>query len=596
MADPGGRSRSTRWLIAALVPVSGLLVVAGIALCAANWMRGQPWDLDDLILVTVRWSGVLMGLGVGLWWWWRAPNNPTGQLLLLAALADCIYLIGYNWPNSRWVGELCWADSLVLPCLALLVLGWPTGRPTPLARRAVIVLGVSDVLLVLVGDVFSRLPAAPTRWPNPPEALFTVPSVWHLVDPLQALGLQAIPAVVTIVVLVRRRRAVPPAVRSLITPITVAGVLVAGALVLLHVGFQLFGSLLSTGSRLSTWQLVPLLGNYSDVAVVAVGVLLAANRRRRAVAMGSRRLEVDLHAAPAVVRPSAAAAATVGDPTARVLYPRPNGAWIDSSGRAVELAGPGRRLLPAVDDTGVVTAALEVAASAPLPPLLADLAVSVITARAANERATALADARREEVRNRSRDLVDATDAGRWQLERNLHDGAQQLLVGLALSAGLAVRGGTTYETAAVIDHVHQVRVEILALIDSTVPAQLSRGLAAALRSLSAVCPITTVFEAVGDLAADDRLALDLYLAAGEAIANAMKHSDAATITVGLAVAAGDVRLQVHDDGVGEVTKVPPAIASRVANISGHIELTSPTGGGTMLSICVQRELAGAPA
>ena len=89
--------------------------------------------------------------------------------------------------------------------------------------------------------------------------------------------------------------------------------------------------------------------------------------------------------------------------------------------------GGDRRLLPVVDDSGDLVAALEIDSSTPVPPLLADLAVSMIAARMANERTAALADTRRLEVTARSFHLVAAADAGRVALERNLHDGAQQL-------------------------------------------------------------------------------------------------------------------------------------------------------------------------
>ncbi len=580
----------TVWLLGALSALGVALVILGITLTTEHWQRGAPWDLNDEILLAVRWVGDVLGLAVGLWWWLRAPANPTGRVLYLAAAADWSFLITYCWPGSRVAVELTWIGWLVEPCVALIVLSWPTGRPNRRILGVVFGFAVADAVLFFIGSVFNRSPQPSTTWPDPFEARFSAPTVWHLIDPVQALGLHALPALFILVLLVRRRRAVPPAVRPLITPITVAGVLVAASFIVLHVGFQLFGSLLVSDDGLSLWQLITLLGSYFMVGFVALGVLVGATRRRRAVAVGGQYREVDLSSAPAVVSPSAAAVATTGDPSARVRYPRPDGTWIDSTGAALAEVGPHRRLLPVLDDAGIVTAALEVDESTALSPLLADLAVGTIAARSANERAAALADARRTEVRARSRELLTATDLGRRDLERNLHDGAQQLLVGLILTSGLALRRGQD-KPPEVVGQIAQVRREILALIDSATPAALSGGLTAALDALAAVCPIEVVVNAVGEVAADDPLALNLYLAAGEAITNAVKHSGGRSITVHLLVGEHDVELAVRDDGIGALGAVPPSIASRVAAIEGEVDVDSPAGRGTTVRIRAHRQV-----
>ena len=265
------------------------------------------------------------------------------------------------------------------------------------------------------------------------------------------------------------------------------------------------------------------------------------------------------------------------------------------------------------DGTGEMTACLEVDASTPVPPLLADLAVSAIAARAANERATALADARRRDVRARSRALVAAADAGRVALERNLHDGAQQLLVGLALTAGLRARQVAVHGDSAdlrdaapshhddisdMLDQIDGVRSGVLDLVDSSAPAALSPGLADALRSLAAVCPIATTFTATGDLPGDDPLALGVYLAAGEAITNAVKHSRATNLRLSLVVTDDWVRLVLQDNGIGGVTQMPPSISHRIAGMAGRAEVESAevesrAGTGTVLRIEVLRSRIG---
>lgn len=587
VAGSAGRSAAANLRLIVAVLLAAVAGSAGLVLCVLHWTRGAAWDANNVVLMVAAWSGNTLGFSIGLWWWWRAPANPTGRLLYLAALSYSIYFVGRCWPQSAWATELEWSAELIVPCLALVVLGWPTGRPGRRVTAPVVASGVAVTVIAFVGAVFSRTPDPSTEWPDPPEAQFSVPSVFHLLDPAQALFLQALPAAVVIVVLVRRRNAVPTAVRPLITPITVAGVLAAAALIVVHVGFQLFAAPLGLNDGFPLRALLVLVGDYALVGFVAVGVLVGATRRRRAAAVGPRRIVVDLGSATPVVSPSAAAAATIGDASARVVYVQAGGTWIDSGGLPVLEVGAERVRLPVFDSDGEVTAALEVGATTALPPLLADLALGTIAARAANERATALAEARRAEVRARSRELVAATDTGRRQLERNLHDGAQQLLVGLSLSAGLAARAQSAdaaHAPAAMITHIAQVRREILELLDAEPPAALSGGLSGALRTLAATCPVPVVYESNGDLPGTDPLALTLYLAAGEAVANAVKHAAPTTIRVNLTVTADRVRLSIEDDGCGGQRAVAPSIARRVEGL-GQARLEPPAGRGSVVMI-----------
>jgi signal transduction histidine kinase len=563
-------------------------VAAGTILVGQNWMRGQAWDAYDVILVVVRCLAGVLGLGVGWWWWWRAPANPSGRLLYLAAAADWLFLIGHCWPRSRWAADLPWIGVLTEPVIVIVLLAWPTGRPSRRLVGAVACWTLAGVALVLTGAVFTRQTDPSPDWPDPVEAVFDIPAVWRVLDPVQALATQALPAAIVLVLLIRRQRAVPPAIRPLISPITAAGVSASAPLVVLHLGWQVFGPLISEGTALSVWEFLTLLGPYFMVGSVALGVLVAARRRRRAVSLGRRRREVDLQSAPAVLTPSAAVAAVIGDPTAVVRYRRPDDSWIDADGAALPEVAADRLLLPVLDETGAVTAGLEVDAATPLSPLLTDLATSTIAARSANERATAIAGARRAEVRLRSRELVTAADESRHRLERDLHDGAQQLLVGLALSAGLAARRGEpTPQT--LIRQIVEVRDQILEFVDQATPAALAHGLARGLHSLAAVSPIPVLVEAEGDLSRDDPLALCLYLAASEAITNAVKHSGASLIRLRLRVGPATANLRISDDGVGGLREVPHGIVQRLGALDGSARLAPGPQGGTALELQVDR-------
>ena len=289
---------------------------------------------------------------------------------------------------------------------------------------------------------------------------------------------------------------------------------------------------------------------------------------------------VDLESATPIVTPSAAVAAILGDPTASVRYRGLDRAWVDRAGSPLAEPVGGRRLLPVVDAEGTTVAAIEIDGSRTLPPLLIDLGVSAIALRAANERATALADARRREVALRSRELVGAADAGRSRLEHDLHDGAQQLLVGLALTVGLRARAAAPRDPPTLVDGIRRARQEVLTLVDSATPAALSLGLAGALRhsprstrSPSPCAPTATCQPTIRSRSTsiDDR---------------GTRHqrgqtAGASGIDIALLVEEDGIALSVQDDGVGGLPAAPAAVLNRVRTFGGAVRSDSPAGVGT---------------
>jgi signal transduction histidine kinase len=589
-------------MIAALLPAL-VLVIADVVLSVQFFPRDGAWSPELVVLAVALSSARILALAVGWSWWWRAPANPTGLLLFAAGICSCLWQMSWCWPHASWVTVLNSFGAAMLLLLTIVVLGWPTGRPGRRLTTVAVACVTSGVLLGVVGTAFHRSATPSAEWPDPPFALWSVPAVWWVLDAIRALACWALPAAVLVIWLIRRRRAVPPAVRPLLTPITIAGVLAAGSITVELVGLYLF----PTGGGFANWAggwvgMAFFLGDYCSPGFVAIGVLVAGNRRRRAVAVGRDRLLVDLQSATPIVTPSAAAAAIIGDPTASVRYLRPDGSWVDSSGSPLDDPTGDRWMLPVVDADGELMAGIDVDGARPVPPLLADLAGSTIALRAANERAAALADSRRQEVRLRSRELVAATDQGRIDLERNLHDGAQQLLVGLALTVGLRARQAGPAATRPdradideVIRQVRQTRQDALALVDSSTPAALTLGLAGALSALAAGSPLSTTVQVLGDLPAADPAAGGLYLAATELVTNAAKHSGATRVDIGLTVAPSEVRLVVTDNGKGGVRGVPITVADRVRTMGGQARLDSPTGIGTTVQIEVaQARAAGA--
>ncbi|MEA2422707.1 MAG: hypothetical protein QOF55_1806 [Thermoleophilaceae bacterium] len=199
-----------------------------------------------------------------------------------------------------------------------------------------------------------------------------------------------------------------------------------------------------------------------------------------------------------------------------------------------------------------------------------------------------------QELRASRARIVEATDAERRRLERNLHDGAQQRLVALALSLRL-VRSRFDSDPAAACDLLDEsveelagATAELRELARGIHPAVLTdRGLDAALKSLAARAPVPV--EVVSAL--PERLPAPveagIYFVAAESLTNVARYAEASAATVTIGRTASTVSVEVSDDGVGGAD--PSAgwglrgLADRVATLDGTLEVVSPPGAGTIV-------------
>ena len=175
------------------------------------------------------------------------------------------------------------------------------------------------------------------------------------------------------------------------------------------------------------------------LALVAAGVALARWRTRRTRAALAR-LVLDIGAAPAPGELRSWLAESLGDPSLELLHCMDSGEWVDAEGRHADVTAEAER-----ETTLVRARGEEVLAVIHRPGLLDDPALVselVTTARLALEHESlhAARRARLEELRASRARLVAAADAKRRELERDLHDGAQQRLVAIALAIRLARR------------------------------------------------------------------------------------------------------------------------------------------------------------
>ena len=204
--------------------------------------------------------------------------------------------------------------------------------------------------------------------------------------------------------------------------------------------------------------------------------------------------------------------------------------------------------------------------------------------------ALANVDAREQLAASRAR-IVEAADAARRRIERDLHDGAQQRLVSLALSlrlleSNLEPDSTATRELAAARAELDAALEELRELARGIHPSILvDRGLEAALAALAsrASAPVELDFDSCGDLPLS--VQTTAYFVVAEALTNAAKHAGSDRIDVRVALAGDHTTIEVRDEGSGGVDPARGSglsgLADRVSALGGTLEIESPAGVGT---------------
>jgi signal transduction histidine kinase len=193
--------------------------------------------------------------------------------------------------------------------------------------------------------------------------------------------------------------------------------------------------------------------------------------------------------------------------------------------------------------------------------------------------------------------VVDAAEAERGRIERDLHDGAQQRLVALAMDLGRAkARFADDPDGAKVlVDQAHAQAKEALTELRNLVrgvhpPVLTERGLDAALSGLAALCPIPVDVHV--DVPVRPRASVEAvaYFVVAEALTNVAKHSRAshAKVMVEGHGFPGTLTVMISDDGIGGAKAESPGLsglADRVSGVDGRLSVESPSGGPTIIAV-----------
>jgi signal transduction histidine kinase len=189
--------------------------------------------------------------------------------------------------------------------------------------------------------------------------------------------------------------------------------------------------------------------------------------------------------------------------------------------------------------------------------------------------------------------MVAAADAERRRIERDLHDGAQQRLVALAMTLGRAKATQDPTLARTLVGEAHgeakEALVELRNLARGIHPAVLTdRGLDAAVSALAARCPIPVAVDVDLPHRADPASEAIAYFVVAEALTNVAKHAQATRAWLTVEFLGDRLVVEVLDNGCGGALATGVGIGGlrdRVRAVDGDLHLSSPPGGGTTLRV-----------
>lgn len=538
------------------------------------WVHGVEPRETYVLDIAVGASAITAGLLV----WLRQPQNRIGLLLVGAGfLWALVGIRGFQSPYPAVVGDaLDGAQDLVF---AHLLLAYPTGRLGSPWLRALVAAGYGIVLLNVVKVTTLATTSVGT---DNPFTLWNAPEVHDRLDTM-ALSLGAAYALTGIVIISSRWLRASPAGRHVYAPVLGA----AFAFALAEVFETTVDALTGTEPR---WAALPSVVTRILIPFAFFYGLLRSRIERFGV--GDLVTEVGA-GSPDVLRE--ALARTLHDPTLQLGYWNPErAAYVDGEGETLVLPGESSRQI----------ATIIKGRSGPLATIVHDRALledkRLIEAVSAttrllleNERLQAEVHAQLEEVRASRARLVEAADAERRRVERDLHDGAQQRLITLSLALGLgreqAASNGNGTLAAALTEAAEEVAralAELRELGRGLHPTILSEaGLGAALESLAERSSVPTAVVAAPDERLPQAVERGAYFIASEALANVSKHANASRVELGARQENGTLVLEISDDGIGGADPTRGSgltgLDDRAAALGGRIRIESPPGGGT---------------
>jgi len=511
----------------------------------------------------------------GLIAWRRRPDNHSGLLMTITGFAFFVspLVSQLAWPPAQVVG--LWLPDLWVLFFVPLVLTFLTGgRARTTADR--VLTGAVLLEVAVLAPLFLLFDPAPEN----PVALWPQEGIAEVVDALQRGTLLLAVTGTAVVVAARWRSATTPGRRALAPG-------VAGAACLLLFGWLLVAQFL-TGEK----SMVLLWIGVCSLLTVPVAFLVGLLRSR--LARGGL---ADLFRGMRTLRPDdlrGALAKALGDPDLEVGYPTTPGSYADLDGNPLTLPGAGTsRSVAGVERDGSRVAVLVYDRSLDDDPELVEAVTAAATIALENQHLHTEARRRLAEVEHSRERIIAAGDAERRRIERNLHDGAQQGLVTLAMQLSLIQRQIRRDPTDAeqlvtsASDQLARSLAELRELARGIHPAALDQGLDVALEALATRSPVPTTVEYDTGPRLPQPIEFAAYFVASEALANVAKHARAGVVTVRILREGPTAVIEIADDGIGGVDLTAGSglrgLTDRVEALRGRLTVVSPAGGGTVV-------------
>ncbi len=528
-----------------------------VALRPVLFDREAPIQGIEVVFTLVGGSWAACGLIA----WHRRPDSRSGMLMtatgFLFFVSPVLSQFGNEFVSTvRVMFVDYWIFPFVTVILTLLTSGRLQSRfDRLLVASYLIPLGIGQVAWMMTDPEEGHLLLA-----------FPDADLAHAIDRGQR-GLLVICCLVTVVVVVARWwGSTRPRRRALLPSL-------AGAFGLLCFATLLVNDLVS-GTRSQTLLWI------AACSLVSVPLAFLAGLLRSRLARGGL---ADLFRGLGTTSAAdlqAALRRALGDPSLELAF---EGSAAAGAGRAVaRVESNGRQVAALVHDTSLDD-----------DPELLEAACTATAVALENQRLLAEADVRLDELKASRERIVAAGDAERRRLERNLHDGAQQRLVAIALHLRiLQNRVGDDPDAAELIttasDELAASLAELRELARGMHPAVLEHGLEAALGALANRSTVATTVSCEMRERLPDPVELTAYFVASEALANVAKYSGASHASVRLWRAGALAKIEIADDGVGGADDSRGSglrgLADRVEALDGRLYVSSRPGAGTTIT------------
>ena len=523
-------------------------------------------------------------IGAGLFTWGRRPDNSLGSLMVATGFAW--FVAGLSGSDVAVLFSIgVFFGSLYVVTTIHTLLAAPQGTLEPGDRRIV----KWAYLLVTVGILPLYVFYDPSHdCKNCPDNVFMITDSETAVN-IAGTVINLIGVVILVLVLrslVRRWRRATRAERRLYAPMYAAGV----ALMIALIGQLALQSTFQQGNATAVAFVISLV----PFALVPYLFLLSFLRARLVQGGAVSNLMTQLSEAPRAGRLRDALSEALGDPSLELVYWIPERqSYVDFRGRTYELPEEDRaRAIHAVTRDDQCIAAIIYDATLQE----AEAHVRAVGAAASlallNERLEAELRAKVDELRRSRERMLRIGLEERRRLERDLHDGAQQRLVSMALNIRLAraklnadpLAADRLLESAGT--ELDSALEELRELARGIHPAVLTdRGLSTALETLASRAPVPVELAELPDERLPEAVELAAYFVVAEALTNVAKYAKATHAKVEVARQNGRLLVEVEDDGVGGANPDNGTglrgLADRIAVLEGRLEIDSEQGKGT---------------